>query len=219
MQPEGGEQDRDRQEFLLLLLTLLPLHLVFPVLSGGPSGRLMMILFCSLLLIAGVWIMRGSRRKFLMTAILTLVSLELYWISLWPAASSLLILGEFSLLLVLLIITGKVSETFIRTSLPVTDLLIAAAALFLVTGTILGLGLFLVSCLGPGGPGPGDEAAFSSSLAAGVSLLTLNGMMTGTPGHSLPLGGVLSTVGMISGVILFSLVTGKIGSAFLKKEE
>ena len=219
---EGGTgdlQDRDRQEFLLLLVTLLPLQIIYPVLSGGPSERPGMVLFFSLLLIAGVWIMRGSRSRFLMAAILTLVSLELLWISLWPAASSLLVMGEFFLLMFLILLAGRMVSTFIRTSLPVTDLLIAATSLFFLIGTILGLGLYLISGIYPAGstgiPGNTDLA---SSLSMGIAILTTNGtILTGT-GQVLPLIRVVCVLGMIGGILLITLIIGKIGSVLLKKD-
>jgi hypothetical protein len=211
-----GQQERDRQEFLILLVTLLPLQVIYPVLSGGPSERPVLVIFFSLLLVAGVWIMRGSRRRFLMAAIFTLVSLELLWISLWPAASSLILLGEFCLLLLLVILTGRILSTFIRTDLPVPDLLIAAVSLFLLTATVLGLGLFLVSGFSPAGTSSGSELALS--LTNGISLITANGMMLTAPGQGLALSRVISALGMIGGILLITLVIGKIGSALRKKE-
>ena len=216
----GDQRDRDRQDFLILLVTLLPLQVIYPVLSGGSSDRPVVILFFSILLIAGVWVMRGSRRRFLMAAILALVSLELLWISLWPAASSLLIFGEFCLLLLLLILTGRSLSTFIRTDLPVTDLIIAATSLFLLAGTDLGLGLHLIGSLYPAGSGTiAGSADLASSLLAGIAILTTNGASLTTSGQTLPLIRVVSMLGMIGGVLLITLIIGKTGAALLKKEK
>jgi membrane-associated HD superfamily phosphohydrolase len=199
--------DRDRKEFLLVLIALLPLQVIYPTLSKSPAAHLMMILFFSVILVAGLWIMRGSRQRFLLTAILTLVSLELMWISLWPAAASLLILGEFCLLLVLIMLTGRNISMFIRTCLSVPDLLMAGASLLLLTGTVIGLSLNLVAALSP------DAGSYDLawSLRAGIALLTTNGNMIDIPGSNMPLSGVISILGMIGGVLLICLIIGKIG--------
>ncbi len=205
--------EKDRQEFLILLVSLLPLQVIYPVLSGGASERPAMIIFFSFILFAGVWLMRGSRHRFLMSAILTLVSLELIWMSLWPAASSLIFFGELCLLLLMIMVTGKAISTYIRTALPVPDLLLGAATLFLLTGTILGIGLFLISGFYPAGTG--INLAFS--LSTGLSLVTTSGTVYPMPYQDLALIRVVSTLGMIMGVLLITLVIGKIGAAFIKK--
>lgn len=212
--------ERDRQDFLLLLLMMLPLQVIYPVLSGGPGQRLVLALFFSLILIAGVWVMRGSKRRFLMATILTLVSLELIWVSLWQAAASLLPLGELCLLFFLIILSGRYLATFIRTDLPLYDLLIAATALFLLTGTVLGLGLYLLSGLYPAqSPGLTDMADLPGSLSAGITILTTNGAGLITGNSSMPLIRVVSNLGMIWGILLISLIIAKICARVYKKEE
>lgn len=213
------QNERDRQDFLLLLLMMLPLQVIYPVLSGGSAQRPVLVVFLSLILIIGVWVMRGSRKKFLTAAILTLVSLELIWVSLWQAASSLLPLGEFCLLLFLLLLSERYLALFIRTHLPVYDLLLAAAALFLLIGTWFGLGLFLVSSLYPvSALGIAGGTDLSGFLYAGMLILTTNG--GGLPMSSIPppLLRVVSNLGMIGGILLISVIIAKIGARFYKKE-
>jgi hypothetical protein len=210
---EPDNYGRDRQEFLLILLSLLPLQVIYPVLSGNYTERLMMIFFFSIILIAGVWIMRGSRRRFLMAAILTLVSLELLWISLWPAAASLLVLGEFCLLLFLLILAGRSISLFIRTRLSVFDLLMAGASLYLLLGTVIGICLHLVYGLYPGSA----ALDLAWSLWAGMTVLTSNGLLLPVTVQSFPLFRVISMLGMICGILLICLIIGKIAAEFCKK--
>lgn len=213
------QNERVRQEFLLLLVTILPLQVIYPVLAGGAADRPAMILFSSLILVAGVWIMRGSRRRFLMAAILTLVSLELLWISLWPAASSLFPLGQYFLLFFLIILTGQSVSTFIRTDLMLPDLLLAAISLFLLTSTALGLGLYLMSGFYPvSASGAVGNIGLSGYLTAGIAILTTNGAGTILSGEAHPLVRVITQFGMIGGVLLITLIIGKIVAAMVKKE-
>lgn len=205
--------EKDRQEFLILLVSLLPLQVIYPVLSGGASERPAMIIFFSFFLFAGVWLMRGSRHRFLMSAILTLVSLELIWMSLWPAASSLIFFGELCLLLLMIMVTGRAVSTYIRTALPVPDLLLGAATLFLLAGTILGIGLYLISGFSPAGAG----LNLAVSLSNGLSLVTTSGAVYPMTDQEPALIRVVSTLGMIMGVLLLALVIGKIGAALVQK--
>ncbi|MFH0968583.1 MAG: hypothetical protein V1862_12955 [Methanobacteriota archaeon] len=213
------QKERVRREFLLLLVAILPLQVIYPVLSGGPAERPAMVLFFSLILIAGVWIMRGSRRRFLMAAILTLVSLELLWTSLWSAAASLLPFGEFFFFFVLIILTGRNVSTFIRTDMMLPDLLLATTSLFLLTGTALGLGLYLVNGLYPVSAISGmGNIGLSGYLAAGISILTTNGTGMIIFGQSPPLVMVVTQLGMIGGVLLIIFTIGKIVAVLVKKE-
>ncbi|MDD1727983.1 MAG: hypothetical protein LUQ50_02800 [Methanospirillum sp.] len=209
------ESDRDRQDFLLLFLMMLPLQVIYPVLSGF-SERVILVLFFSLILVLGVWLMRGSRHRFLIAAILALISLELIWVSLWHAASSLLPLGEFTLLLFLVILSGRYLLVFIRTELPVYDLFIAAAALCLLLGTILGLGIYLLTGLYPASALTKPDLA--QALTSGISIITTNGAGV-VMDDPLPLVRVISALGMIGGVLLIALFIAKIGVWFYKKGE
>ena len=204
-------RERVLHEFLLLLVTILPLQVIYPVLSGSAMERPLLVLFFSLILLSGVWIMRGSRRRFLMAAILTLVSLELLWSSLWPAAAPLLLLGEFCLLLLLFILVGRSIGTFIRTDLKISDLLLIIAALFLLTGTTLGLSLYLLGSLYPvtGSGGP-EIISLPGYLTAGISILTLQGAGTILSVHTPPLVRVVMNLGMIGGILLVILAIGKV---------
>ena len=216
----SDQRDRDRQDFLIILLSLLPVQVLYPVLATGSVERPAMVIFFSLLLLSGVWVMRGSRRRFLLTAILALVSLELLWVSLWPAASSLLPLGQFCIMLLLIILTGRFVMIFIRTDLQISDLLPAAASLYLLAGTMLGLGVYLLQGLYPSWESCQNSGGdLSGSLLAGVSMLTSSGSGLSSCDASLPLIRIVSVLGMICGVLLLSLVIGKIGTGFLKKEE
>lgn len=211
------QEDRDRQEFLLILLMLLPLHVIYPVLPGVAMQRSAMILFFSVILIAGVWIMRGSRRRLLLTAILTLVSLELLWISLWPAAASLQVLGEFCMVLFLLVLCGRIVPVFVRTSLPVIDLLIAGVSLLLLAGTGTGISLHMVAAFYPYAGSPD----LAGSLWTGMAIITNNGALA-LPlagGQVPPLMRVIILIGMIGGFLLFTLIIGKIGARILKKAD
>lgn len=211
-----NRSDRDRQEFLLLLLVLLPLHLIFPVLSGAALQHSAMILLFSSILLVGVWIMRGSRKRFLLSAILTVVTLELLWISFWPAAAPLLILGEFCLVLFLTFLSGRILQIFIRTSLPVIDLLIAGLSLLLLMGTLFGILIHLVGVVNPyiGAPDLGG------SLWGGIAIMTCNGslLLPLSSGQAPPLLKVISLFGMIGGFLLLTLIIGKIGAEFQNKK-
>jgi hypothetical protein len=209
------QSDRDRQEFLLVLLMLLPVHVIFPVLPGAALQRSAMILFFSFILLAGVWIMRGSRRRFLLTAILTVVTLELFWISLWPAAASLLILGEFCLVIFLIVLSGRIIQVFIRTTLPLIDLFIAGISLILLEGTFLGILIHLVGVFQPYTGSPD----LAGSLWGGIALLTGNAsLLLPLSGQVSPLLKVISLFGMIGGLLLLALIIGKIGAQMMKKE-
>ncbi len=210
------QNEGDRQNFLLLLLMMLPLQVIYPVLAGGQAGQISLTIFFSFILVAGLWLMRGSRRRFLMAAILVLVSLELIWVSLWQAAASLLPLGEFCLLLFLIILSGLYLITFIRTRLPVLDLLLAAAALFLLIGTVLGLALYLFSGLYPGSAtGARAYSDLPEALSDGIAILTTNGSGI-IVGGSMPLLRIVSSFGMIGGVLLIALLIAKTGISLKK---
>lgn len=204
------KNEDDRQNFLLLLLMMLPLQVIYPVLSKGQAGQVSLTLFFSLILITGLWLMRGSRRRFLMAAILVLISLELIWLSLWQAAVSLLPLGEFCLLLFLIILSGRYIAIFIRTKLPVHELLLAATALFLLIGTILGMSLYLISTLFHGSTtGVSVDTDLPEALFEGIAILTSNGSGC-LAGESMPLLRVISSLGMIGGVLFIALLIAKI---------
>ncbi|PWR70605.1 hypothetical protein [Methanospirillum lacunae] len=209
----------DRQNFLLLLLMMLPLQVIYPVLSGGQTGQVSLTLFFSLILITGLWLMRGSRRRFLIAAILVLISLELIWVSLWQAATSLLPLGEFCLLLFLIILSGRYLAIFIRTKLPVHELLLAATALFLLIGTILGISLYLISTLYHGSTtGVRVDIDLPQALFEGIAILTANGS-GGVAGESMPLLRVVSSLGMIVGILFIALLIAKIVTNLYKYEK
>ena len=212
------QNERDRQNFLLLLLMMLPLQVIYPVLAGGQAGQISLTFFFSFILVAGLWLMRGSRRRFLMAAILVLVSLELIWVSLWQAAASLLPLGEFCLLLFLIILSGQYLILFIRTELPVLDLLLAGAALFLLIGTLLGMGLYLLAGLYHGSvTGAQADSDLPGALSDGIAILTTNGsgIIAGGP---MPLLRIVSSLGMIGGILLIALLIAKTGISLNKKE-
>jgi len=212
------QNEYDRQNFLLLLLMMLPLQVIYPVLAGGQAGKISLTLFFTFILVTGLWLMRGSRRKFLMAAILVLVSLELIWVSLWQAAASLLPLGEFCLLLFLIVLSSQYLIIFIRTGLPVPDLLLAAAALFMLIGTVLGLALYLLSGLYPGSAtGAQVGSDLPGSLSEGIAILTTNGSGTISAG-SMPLVRIVSSLGMIGAILLIALLIAKTGIALTKKE-
>jgi hypothetical protein len=216
---DPAQCDRDRQDVISLLLALLPIQILYPVLASGPSGTVAMVLFLSLLAVCGVWVMRGSRRRFLLTAILSLVSLELLWVSLWPAATSLQPLGQSCILFLLVILSGRYLLIFVRSRLPLLELLPAAGVLYLLFGTMAGLGIYLVRGLYQAastcGPGWSDLAG---SLFSGVSLITLNSAGLLPCDTALPLIRIIHMLGMIAGVLLFALVIGKTGVCLLKKE-
>lgn len=211
--------DRDRQDVISLLLALLPIQILYPVLASGPSGTVAMVLFLSLLAVCGVWVMRGSRRRFLLTAILSLVSLELLWVSLWPAATSLQPLGQSCILFLLFILSGRFLLIFARSRLPVLELLPAAGVLYLLFGTMAGLGIYLLRGLyqtaSTCGPGWSDLAG---SLFSGISLITLNSAGLTPCDAALPLIRIIYMLGMITGVLLLALVIGKTAACLLKKE-
>jgi len=212
------QNEHDRQNFLLLLLMMLPLQVIYPVLAGGQAGQISLTLFFTFILVTGLWLMRGSRRRFLMAAILVLVSLELIWVSLWQAAASLLPLGEFCLLLFLIVLSSQYLIIFIRTGLPVPDLLLAAAALFMLIGTVLGLALYLLSGLYPGSATEGQVSSdLPGSLSEGIAILTTNGSGT-VSGGSMPLVRIVSSLGMIGAILLIALLIAKTGIALTKKE-
>ncbi len=208
---EVDQNMHDRQDFLLLLLMMLPLQVIYPVLAGGQAGQISLTFFLSFILIAGLWLMKGSRRRFLMAAILVLVSLELIWVSLWQAAAPLLSLGEFCFILFLIVLSSRYLLIFIRTELPVHDLLIAATALFLLIGTLIGMSLYLVSGLYHGStPEIQTDSDLPVALSDGIAILTTNGPGVLTK-DSMPLVRIVSSLGMIGGILLIALLIGKIG--------
>lgn len=216
---DPAQCDRDRQDVISLLLALLPIQILYPVLASGTSGMVAMVLFLSLLAVCGVWVMRGSRRRFLLTAILALVSLELLWVSLWPAATSLLPLGQSCILFLLAILSGRFILIFARSRLPVLELLPAAGVLYLLFGTMAGLGIYLIRGLYQAastcGPGWSDLAG---SLFSGVALMTMQSTGLSDCDAALPLIRIIHMLGMITGVLLFALVIGKTVTCLQKKE-
>lgn len=214
--PDPG--DRDRQDLVVLLVALLPIQILYPVLASGPSGTAAMVLFLSLLAVCGVWVMRGSRRRFLLTAILALVSLELLWVSLWPAATSLLPLGQACILVLLLILSGRVLLLFARSQLPALELLPAAGVLYLLVGTLAGMGIYVIRGVYPAASCGTGGSDLAGSLFSGVALITLQSTGLSDCDAALPLIRIIHMLGMIAGVLLFALVIGKVGACFLKKE-
>ncbi|HWQ67773.1 MAG TPA: hypothetical protein VN372_13015 [Methanospirillum sp.] len=211
----SSEQDAFRQGFLFLLIGLLPLLLVYPVLAGSSQFSLpVLILFLSFLLVTGVWVMRGARHRFLLSGILCLVSLELLWVSIWAAAPQLLIIGQFCVLLFLILLLGWSVAAFLRFESVVSDLFIAMAVLYLLSGTVLGFSLFLFDSsttavqTGPGG------SLLASGLFSGIAILTLQG---GSISGQDPLTRVIIMLGMLWGILLLVMSISRITLIMLKK--
>ncbi|MDD1725239.1 MAG: hypothetical protein LUQ07_08960, partial [Methanospirillum sp.] len=92
----GGDERRTAQkqrqsgrDLSLLFTALIPLVIIVPVLPPDPVFRVVSVLFLTLLFITGIYGMRGNRRRFLISCILALIGVECFWVSLWPAASTL----------------------------------------------------------------------------------------------------------------------------------
>ena len=73
----------------VLFLALVPMVIIVPVLPSDPSSRPFVLIFLTLLFVTGIYGMRGNRRRFLFSCILALISIETFWVSVWPGASSL----------------------------------------------------------------------------------------------------------------------------------
>ena len=121
------------------------------------------------------------------------------------------------MVLFLLVLCGRIVPVFVRTSLPVIDLLIAGVSLLLLAGTGTGISLHMVAAFYPYAGSPD----LAGSLWTGMAIITNNGALA-LPlagGQVPPLMRVIILIGMIGGFLLFTLIIGKIGARILKKAD
>lgn len=208
---------RLRDNLTILLLTLVPMVIIVPVLPPGFSSRIVIVFFLTLLLVAGVYYMRGNRRRFLMSCILALIALETFWVSIWPTASSLFIIGEFFLLIFLLYLAGYLSWTLVFSEGTLPDDLSIISAVVLTGGIILGTCLHISGwisrsiTLDPSA----IHAGFAMAIPEGVQLLLRGGDSSFI---TTPLSMVILMVGSVGGFLLLALSAGKIAGHYLKKK-
>ncbi|HPY60292.1 MAG TPA: hypothetical protein PLG55_06185 [Methanospirillum sp.] len=200
----------------VLFLALVPMLIIVPVLPPDPSSRPFILIFLTLLFIAGIYGMRGSRRRFLLSCILALIAIETFWVSVWPSASSLFLPAEFFLLLFLGHMTGYLVLEMVSSDGGIMDIISGTAVLVMIGGIMLGTGLHLSAWISR--TALYDPAllhsTFARSLPEGVMHLTWGGeYSSGTS----PLTTVLLMTGSVCGFLILALAAGKIAGYYCKK--
>lgn len=202
----------------LLLLALVPMVIIVPVLPSDPSSRPVTVFFLTVLFIIGIYGMRGNRHRFLLSCILALISAETFWVSLWPAASSLFLPAEFFLLLFLVHQAGFLSRELIRSEGTIFDIISAVTALVLMGGIILGTSLHLASWISRTALyDPSTlHSGFAQAIPEGILLLIRGGESSSA---SSQLSMVLLMAGSVCGFLLLVLSAGKIAGYYGKNRE
>lgn len=202
----------------ILLLALIPMVIIVPVLPPEPSSRVVIVFFLTLLFVTGIYCMRGNRRRFLLSCILALIATETFWVSIWPAAGSLFLLGELFFILFMAHLAGTFSWELTSLEGTLVDLISAITALVLIGGIILGASLHLSGIVSRAIPlNPATiHSSFAQAIPEGVLLLIRGGEPTF---GSSPLTIVILMIGSVCGFLLLILATGKIVGYFVKNRE
>ncbi len=207
-------------DYLLLLLALIPMVIIVPVLPGVPSSRPVILIFLTIFFIAGIYVMRGDRRRFLISCILALIAIETFWVSVWSVAASLFVPAEFFFLLFLVHQTRYHFQGLFLASSEgsILDIMSGVSALIMIGGMMLGTSLHLAGLIGRTIL---DDplllhTSFARALPEGVLVLIRGG---GNVSDVTPLGMVLLMVGSVYGFILLALSAGKIASYYIKNSK
>jgi hypothetical protein len=210
------QQEREKNNSLFLLLSMLPLLILYPVLTG----ELIFSLFITFILCTGVFIFRGKRHSFLLSCILAIVSLEIIWTSLFSGGTLFRAWGEFFAALLIVQVTMAVLQDFIRSTLRVEDLLLSALALVLSSVILFGLGYHLLDLQ--------NASSFHSALdydpmtalpaCLFFSTSTLVPIGSGAVYPASPMTMILTGVEMIWGFLLLALITARLAATWIKKE-
>ncbi|HOJ97377.1 MAG TPA: hypothetical protein PK024_11150 [Methanospirillum sp.] len=196
-------------------MALVPMVIIVPVLPAEPSSRPIILIFLTLLFVFGIYGMRGNRRRFLLSCILALIAVETFWVSVWPAASSLFLPAEFFLLLFLIHQAGYLFQKLVMTEGSIMDIVSGSTALLMTGGIILGTGLHLSGWISR--TAVSDPALLHASFARAIpeGVLLLIGRGASSFGSS-PLSMVLLMIGSVCGFLLLALTAGKIAGYYSK---
>lgn len=214
---ESNESIRDRfhKDTVLILTVLLPLLILAPVLPSGTTGRTLTVLLLSLLLISGVYTMRGRKRQFLLASIFSLITLELLWVSVLGSATGLFVPAEGVLLLFLTHQTIYRTILFLQVKGNPAEMLICGSSLLILASLTVGTGMHLSSLFGQQTI-LYDQASLVSDLIGffltGTSVVTTSGYTTDSSRLTL----VMSALGSLSGFLLLALITAKVMTAYIR---
>ncbi|NLV25855.1 MAG: hypothetical protein GXY48_01595 [Methanomicrobiales archaeon] len=214
----GTSSDRSEKpedDLPILFLALIPIVIIVPVLPIGFSSRIVIVFFLTLLFIAGIYSMRKNRRRFLMSCILALVATEAFWVSTFPAASSLFLLAEFFLLIFLVYLAGYLFKGLLFSKGTLVDILGLITALIFTGGIMLGTGLHLSSWLSRATMYDPllIHTSFATAIPEGIILLLMGS--AGSFGN-MPLVMVIRMTGAIAGFVLLVVSAGKVAGYYVK---
>jgi hypothetical protein len=205
---ENSIEDMRRGDLPRLLVILIPLVVIVPVLPSDFVFRSLVVLFLALLFLVGVYCMRSERRKFLTACILALISIELLCVSLWPAASSLFILGELFLFLFLIYLIRHFISGFMNLHGDLNQILVYCITLILLGGITCGIGLHLSGIIN------GSEIIDASTLHYSFGQAIVSGTLLIIHGENIqvisPLSRLVLMIGSLYGFLLMIASIGKI---------
>ena len=151
---------RERSMLLLLLLLVVTVFVFPAVLPHGPTGRFVMGVLMTLLLLAGVLAVAEHRRIVRTLVVLSILSIVVRWTE-WIVPSTLLpALRELSALLALLVLTVAVGINVFGAGKAVVDRVMGAVVLYLLIGLEWAVAYGFLDAYSPGaftGAGGGSE--------------------------------------------------------------
>ncbi|NLW76738.1 MAG: hypothetical protein GXY18_10000 [Methanomicrobiales archaeon] len=212
------KENRIAHDLPILFLPFIPLVIIVPVLPADFSSRFITVFFVTLLFITGIYSMRGDRRRFLISCILALIATETFWVSVWPAASSLFLPAEFFLLLFLIHQTRYLVEEMVWSDGTIYDLFGMVTALIITGGIMLGTSLHLAGWISRSVEYDPltIHSSFAQALPEGILLLIRGGE---SPFGVSPLASVILMVGSVCGFLLLVLSAGKAAGYYVKNRE
>ena len=210
---EYHEENRSR-DLPLILTILIPLVAIIPVLPPDFGFRYLVVLFLTVFFCVGVYCMRHDRRRFLTACILALISVELFWVSLWSAASSLFIYGELFLLLFLIYQIHHLIPDFIDADGDIWQVFSYCIALVLLGGMACGTGLHLADLVSR--PGYYEISSLHNSYGQAVTVGILIILHGGGVNPTSALSGLILIIGSLCGFLLLIVSIGKIVMVFKK---
>jgi len=215
------EEIKRVSDLSLLLMILIPFVVIVPVIPTNFGFRSVVVLFIVFLYAIGIYCMRVDRKRFLTGCILALISIELFFVSLWQAASILFILGEVIFLIFLIYLVQHLVTDYINSHGSFKQIISYTIILALLGGMACGTGLHLAGFVNRTGITDLSSlhSSFGRAITSGILLILRGGDIT----VSSPLSGIIIMIGTLSGFLLLIVSIGKIVVLFerirIKEEE
>lgn len=204
-----------RLKYFWLLASLLLLLLASPFVANVPSGRLVVGLLFSLVLVAAVNVARASRAQLIVALCLAVPWIGLRWASFARAALEVELLLDLLSFALLFFTISVVLARIVRVKESDFDILCGAASIYLLLGVAWAVSFHVIEAFIPGSFALGGEAStLQWTQYLYFSLITLTTLGYGDIAPLGPVASLWAALEAVTGVLYSALLIARLVSLY-----